>query len=103
MKVNDVKTAELYKAYTTNASDQTSLKGATARNPHNGSSAVQDKVDISSKVQQMQTIDKAVEASPDIRPDKIAAAEQKIKNGSYQADYALIADKLLSSDISARI
>lgn len=103
MKVNDVKTAELYKAYNTSASDQANLKGTTARSPQNASATVQDKVDLSSKVQQIQTIDKAVEASPDIRPDKIAEAEQKIKDGSYQADYALIADKLLSSDISARI
>lgn len=103
MKVNDVKTAELYKAYTTNASDQANLKGTAARSSQTVSSAVQDKVDISSKVQQMQAIDKAVEASSDVRPDKIADAEQKIKNGSYQVDYALIADKLLSPDISARI
>ena len=103
MKVNDIKTAELYKAYNANASDRVSQKSDTARTPQGASSTVQDKVNISSKVQQMKEIDKAVEASPDIRPDKVAETEQKIKNGSYQADYALIAERLLNPDISARI
>lgn len=103
MKVNNVNTSELYKAYNANAPDSALPLTGTSRRPQGSTSSVQDRVNISSKVQQMKDIDKAVNATPDVRPDKVAEVEQRIKNGSYQADFTRIADKLLNPDLSARI
>lgn len=102
MKVNPLNSAEVYKAYNANAPELAPTKNDTARRPQGTASGLQDKVNISNKVQQMKEIDQVVQAAPDIRTDKIAELEQKLKNGTYQADYGVIADKLLSPDLSAR-
>jgi len=102
MKVNHLNGAEVYKAYNANATEQAFSKNETVRKPQSAATGLQDKVNISSKVQQMKEIDQVVEAAPDVRTDKIAEVEQKLKTGTYQADYGRIADKLLSPDPSVR-
>jgi len=102
MKVNHLNSAEVYKAYNANAAEQALPKNETVRRQQGAATGLLDKVNISNKVQQMREIDQAVEASPDVRADKIAEVEQKLKTCTYQADYGIIADKLLSPDLSAR-
>jgi len=102
MKVNHLNSAEIFKAYSANAPEQTTTRNDAARRPQSAATGLQDKVNISNKVQQMQEIDQVVQAAPDVRADKIAELEQKLNNGTYQADYGTIADKLLSPDLSAR-
>jgi flagellar biosynthesis anti-sigma factor FlgM len=102
MKVNHINSSEIYKAYNANAPEQAAPKSDGVRKPQGAASGLQDKVNISNKVQQMKEIDQVVQATPDIRTDKVAELEKKLKNGTYQADYGAIADKLLSPDISAR-
>ena len=62
-----------------------------------------DKVNISSTVRLMKDILTAVNESPDIRPDKINEVETKIEKGAYKPDLTVVADKLLSPNISDRI
>jgi len=102
MKVNHLNSTEIYKAYNANAPEQANTRNDVSRRPQSATIGLQDKVNISSKVQQMQEIDQVVQAAPDVRTDKIAELEQKLRNGTYQADYGIIADKLLSPDLSAR-
>lgn len=83
MKVNNVNTSELYKAYNANAPESVLPQTGASRRPQGPASSVQDRVNISSKVQQMKDIDKAVNATPDVRSDKVAEVERQIKNGSY--------------------
>jgi negative regulator of flagellin synthesis FlgM len=103
MKVNNISNAEVYKAYNANSPEQANVKSEVPRKPNGSSSPVQDKVNISNKVQQMREIDKAVSVAPEIRKEKVAEVEQKIKSGAYQTDYSVIADKLLNPDPAARI
>jgi negative regulator of flagellin synthesis FlgM len=102
MKVNHLNSTEVYKAYSANAPEQANPRNDVVRRSQSSVTGLQDKVNISSKVLQMKEIDQAVEAVPDVRADKVAELEQKLKNGTYQADYGTIADKLLSPDLSAR-
>jgi len=102
MKVNHLNSAEIFKAYHANAAEQATSKNESARRPQSAATGLHDKVDISSKVQHMKEIDQVVEAAPEVRTDKIAEVEQKLKTGTYQADYVRIADKLLSPDPSVR-
>jgi len=103
MKVNHLNSTEVYKAYNANAPEQAGAGFPAARANQGAATGLQDKVNISSRVHQMKEIDEVVQATPDVRADKIAELEQKLKNGTYQADYGAIADKLLSPDLSARI
>jgi anti-sigma28 factor (negative regulator of flagellin synthesis) len=51
----------------------------------------------------MQDIYKAVSDTPDIRTDKVKDIETKINKGTYKPDMSLVADKLLSPNMSDRI
>lgn len=104
VKISNLNTSEMYEAYGATSSEQVNTSSSDTGNKSGESApAIQDKVNISSKVQQMNEIDQAVTASPDIRQDKVAEVEQNIKTGNYEADYNIIADKLLSQDLGARI
>jgi flagellar biosynthesis anti-sigma factor FlgM len=62
-----------------------------------------DRVNISSTVSLMKDILTAVKESPDIRPGKVNEVETKIEKGIYKPDLTVVADKLLSPNISDRI
>ena len=105
MKINNTSNTDALKAYSTQ-----SLKGVqrykdkdpdTTSKPNHPAST--DKVDISSTVKFMQDVHKAVSDTPDIRTDKVQDIETKINNGSYNPDLSLVAEKLLSPDMSDRI
>jgi anti-sigma28 factor (negative regulator of flagellin synthesis) len=65
--------------------------GISARAAHYGGS------------REMNGITNIIMASPDIRINKANDIIRKINEGKYNADYLLIADKLLSHDITMRI
>jgi len=50
-----------------------------------------------------QDIREAAIDAPDIRLDKVNDIEQRIATGTYKPDYGVIADKLLSPNISSKI
>jgi flagellar biosynthesis anti-sigma factor FlgM len=62
-----------------------------------------DKVDISSSVKLMQDIHQAISKAPDVRMDKVKDIESSIEKGIYKADLTVVAQKLLSPNISDRI
>ena len=62
-----------------------------------------DRVNISSTVALMKDILTAVKESPDIRSDKVNEVQAKIEKGTYKPDLTVVADKLLSPNISDRI
>jgi flagellar biosynthesis anti-sigma factor FlgM len=64
---------------------------------------IQDKINISSKVKMYQDIKEAALEAPDIRTEKVNDIARRIDAGTYKPDYGVIADKLLSPNISSKI
>lgn len=103
MKINNTTNPDALKAYNANAAQRPQEKNETGNVQHGSTVSIQDKVDISSKVRMFQDIKKAALDTPDIRTEKVGELEQKIHSGTYRPDYTLVADKLLSADISLKI
>jgi flagellar biosynthesis anti-sigma factor FlgM len=105
MKINTTNTDAL-KAYISQSAQGVQLNNKEKENINavkpNAAPTV-DRVNISSTVRLMKDILAAVNESPDIRPDKINAVETKIEKGTYKPDLSVVADKLLSPNISDRI
>jgi len=105
MKINTTNT-DAMKAYTSQSAQVVQLNnkdkeiGNTAK--PNGA-PIADRVNISSTVSLMKDILTAVNESPDIRPSKVNVVETKIEKGIYKPDLTVVADKLLSPNISDRI
>lgn len=55
-----------------------------------------DSFEVSDKAREFQNVLKAVNASPDVREDKINDIMNKIKNGTYNVSSEDLANKLLS-------
>ena len=102
MKINNTTNIEALKAYGTNAAERSHLTREAGEKNQNTIS-IQDKVNISSKVKMFQDIKNAALDAPEIRTEKVEQARQQIESGTYRPDYTVIADKLLSHNISAKI
>jgi flagellar biosynthesis anti-sigma factor FlgM len=105
MKINTSNT-DAIKAYISQSAQGVQLNNkdkeiANTAKPNAAPTA--DRVNISSTVRLMKDILTAVNESPDIRPDKVNAVETKIEKGTYKPDLTVVADKLLSPNISDRI
>ncbi|HHO75152.1 MAG TPA: flagellar biosynthesis anti-sigma factor FlgM [Deltaproteobacteria bacterium] len=103
MKINNTMNTDALKAYGANAAQRPQPAGETSGKNKGSTVSIQDKVDISSKVRMFQDIKQTALEAPDIRTEKVKNIEQKITSGTYQADYSVIADKLLSTNISDKI
>jgi flagellar biosynthesis anti-sigma factor FlgM len=105
MKINNTSTPEALKAYGARSLQTVDVgrDPATIQKQNNTQSSSSDKVNISSTVKLMQDIYKAVSESPEIRTDKVTEVETKIDKGIYKPDLSVVADKLLSPNISERI
>ena len=105
MKINTTNT-DAIKAYISQSAQGVQLNNKdkeTANAVKPNAAATADRVNISSTVRLMKDILTAVNESPDIRPDKVNAVETKIEKGTYKPDLNVVADKLLSPNISDRI
>jgi negative regulator of flagellin synthesis FlgM len=105
MKINTPNT-DAMKAYVSQSAQGVQLNNkdkeiANAAKPNAAPTA--DRVNISSTVRLMKDILTAVNESPDIRADKVNAVETSIEKGTYKPDLTIVADKLLSPNISDRI
>jgi negative regulator of flagellin synthesis FlgM len=103
MKINNTTNPEALKAYGSPAAQPSQTISESGKSQPGSTVSIQDKVDISSKVRMFQDIKKAALDAPDIRTEKVAEIGQKIHSGTYRPDFTLVADKLLSSDISLKI
>lgn len=102
MKINNSNNLEAIKAYGVTSTEQsqfTKEQGGKIQS----SLTIKDKIDISSKVKMFQDIRQAALEASDIRTEKIKDIEKKISSGTYEPDYNVIADKLISQSISAKI
>jgi negative regulator of flagellin synthesis FlgM len=105
MKINTSNT-DAIKAYTSQSAQGVRLNNKdkeTANAAKPNAAPTVDRVNISSTVSLMKDILTAVKESPDIRPDKVNAVQAKIEKGTYKPDLTIVADKLLSPNISDRI
>lgn len=93
---------EALKAYGAAAAEKPQ-QAAESGNRQKSGAPIQDKINISSKVKMYQDIKEAAIGAPDIRTEKVNAVAQRIAAGTYKPDYGVIADKLLSPNISSKI
>jgi flagellar biosynthesis anti-sigma factor FlgM len=56
-----------------------------------------DRVDISSRSKEIADIMSAINQLPDVRTDKVQAAQKSIEAGTYSVDPSRVADKILKS------
>ena len=103
MKINNTTNPEALKAYGSHAAWQSQSISGSGKSQPGSTVSIQDKVDISSKVRMFQDIKKAALDAPDIRTEKVDKIGQQIRSDTYRPDYTLVANKLLSSDISLKI
>jgi len=54
-----------------------------------------DSVEISERARELARAQQAVEASPDVREDKVAELKKQIEDGTYNVPAEALADKLL--------
>jgi flagellar biosynthesis anti-sigma factor FlgM len=104
MKVNNGNgnNIEALKAYGAAAAEKPQRSSESGERQKN-SPVIQDKINISSKVKMYQDIKEAALEAPDIRTEKVNDITKKIASGTYRPDYGVIADKLLSPNISSKI
>jgi flagellar biosynthesis anti-sigma factor FlgM len=103
MKINTTNT-DAIKAYMSQATQGVQVNNKdkeTAAKPN--AAPTTDRVNISSTVSLMKDILSAVKESPDIRTGKVNEVQTKIENGTYNPDLTVVADKLLSPNVSDRI
>ncbi|MFY9399328.1 MAG: flagellar biosynthesis anti-sigma factor FlgM [Desulfomonilia bacterium] len=102
MKVDNTTNIEALKTYGTSAAERPH-QGREAGEKNHATLSIKDKINISPKVRMFQDIKQAVNDAPDIRTDKVNEVSKQIVSKTYSPDYKLIADKLLSNNISAKI
>jgi flagellar biosynthesis anti-sigma factor FlgM len=74
-----------------------------AKKTENGQQSVKtqeqqlDRVELSTRKGEIEKLDKAVKALPDVRSERVAALKQQIADGSYQVDPKDVAAKMLQS------
>jgi len=57
-----------------------------------------DSVEISERARELARAQRAVEAAPDMRADKVAELKQQIEDGTYNVPAEALADKLLDGE-----
>ncbi|MCU0576713.1 MAG: flagellar biosynthesis anti-sigma factor FlgM [Desulfobacterota bacterium] len=103
MKINCTPNTEALKAYGAQSLQGVHSYKESPNNTKNHQLPSSDKVNISSAVKLLQDIQKAIADAPDVRMDKVREVETKIEKGLYKPDLTVVADKLLSPNISDRI
>jgi len=103
MKINITTNPEAIKAYASTSSTKIHQAQGTSTDGSPGLSSLRDKVEISEKVKLFHDIRDAALSAPDIRSEKVHELGETIAKGIYRPDMTVIADKLLSPDISSRI
>jgi len=91
------------KAYTTGSAQGVQPVRTSQQSQANSTAHTSDKVDISTAVKLMQDIHQAIKEAPEVRVEKVAQVEAAITSGTYKADLTVVAQKLLSPNISDRI
>jgi flagellar biosynthesis anti-sigma factor FlgM len=103
MKVNNGNNnIEALKAYGAAAAEKPQRAAESVERQKN-TVPIQDKINISSKVKMYQDIKEAALEAPDIRTEKVNDVANRIASGTYKPDYGVIADKLLSPNLSSKI
>jgi negative regulator of flagellin synthesis FlgM len=73
-------------------------KEQAAERKNNSGSAL-DKVELSSKKQEINALKERVKAEPDVRQDKVDAIREAVKNETYNIKGELVARSILKSQL----
>lgn len=60
---------------------------------------VEDNVELSQSVKDVQFANEMIKSIPDVRDDKVARLKSEIENGTYRIDSEKIADKMINESI----
>jgi negative regulator of flagellin synthesis FlgM len=58
-----------------------------------------DKVELSAQSKEMQKIHEVLQATPDVRAEKVAALKKRIEEGRYEVDSEALAEKMIKESI----
>lgn len=56
-----------------------------------------DRVELSTRKDEVEKLDKAINALPDVRSEKVASLKQQIVDGTYHVESTKVAEKILAS------
>jgi negative regulator of flagellin synthesis FlgM len=63
----------------------------------------EEKVQLSPKAKEMQRVKEVVEATPDVREEKVAALKEAIDKGTYEVDSNTTAEKMIRESLIDRL
>ena len=97
MKISDTRNtpAELVSQYTVNQN----RGGAEAAKQATGGIVAEEKVSLSSTARDFQKIEKAIDALPDVREEKVQALKAQIETGTYEVNGEKIAEKMVGESL----
>ena len=58
-----------------------------------------DKIEISTRTNELKTLIEKVKASPDVRQDKVDSIREAIQNGTYDVQGKLVAKEIIKSSL----
>ena len=74
------------------------LRSASAAQPSIETIVEDDSLEVSEREQELARAQRAVEAAPDVRSDKVAQLKKQVEEGAYNVPTELLADKLLETN-----
>ena len=93
MKITDVKGLEVEQLGTQQA-DQVS--GAQGQKPTDKSSGEMDVIHLSPESRVMQKAGEVVQQTSEVRPEKVAALQEAVRNGTYEVDSLKVANRIIA-------
>ncbi|EGO62276.1 flagellar biosynthesis anti-sigma factor FlgM [Acetonema longum] len=98
MIISGKQVQDVLKVYTEQTSGKTKSPGRS--NPVSGK---RDEVVLSSKAHEFGSVLQALQALPEVRPERVKEISAKIADGKYQVSAEQIADKMIGRSIIDRI
>ena len=74
------------------------LRSTSAAQPSIETIVKDDSLEVSEREQELARAQRAVEAAPDVRSDKVAQLKKQVEEGAYNVPTELVADKLLETN-----
>ena len=99
MKITDVKGLEVEQLVTQQADK---VSGAQGQPPTEKSTGELDVIHLSPQSRLMQKASELVYQTPEVRPEKVAALQDSVQDGSYKVDSLKVANRLIAEIIQEK-
>jgi flagellar biosynthesis anti-sigma factor FlgM len=99
MKITDIKGLEVEQLSTQQADK---VGGAQGHPPPEKSGGEVDVIDLSPKSRLMQKVSAVVYQTSEVRPEKVAALQESVQQGTYEVDSQKVANSLIAEIIQEK-